>query len=175
MTQACQTDMERLERGIYLPWSTYFPTPPGLIRPLPRYIKRILTLEKVGEMLTPEDLSVKAEIEKSGIVIEGEAQGPNGIYNIIIQQINKRFPILFMEPFNKCLHLGTFPDLLKLGNIILFKKEGKPEDKVSSYRPISLLPTIGNVLQNKGSITTWRDLTRLATTFTDSERGAQWN
>ncbi|GBL76905.1 hypothetical protein AVEN_169755-1 [Araneus ventricosus] len=52
-----------------------------------------------------------------------------------------------MELFNKCLHLGTFPDPLKLGNIILFKKEGKHEDEASSYRPISLLPTIGKVLE----------------------------
>ncbi|GBO01272.1 hypothetical protein AVEN_22288-1 [Araneus ventricosus] len=52
-----------------------------------------------------------------------------------------------MELFNKCLHLGTFPDPLKLGNIILFKKEGKPEDEASSYRPISPLPTIGKVLE----------------------------
>ncbi|GBO16705.1 putative RNA-directed DNA polymerase from transposon X-element [Araneus ventricosus] len=77
---------------------------------------------------------------------EKKAPGPDGIDNIIIQKINKRFPILFMELFNKCLHLGTFPDPLKFGNIILFKKEGKPEDEASSYRPISLLPTIGKVL-----------------------------
>ncbi|GBN63707.1 hypothetical protein AVEN_125526-1 [Araneus ventricosus] len=104
---------------------------------------------------------------------KGKAPGPDGIDNIIIQQINKRFPILFMEFYNKCLHLGTFPDTLKLGNIILFKKEGKPEDKASSCRPISLLPTIGKVLEKlltRGSITTWRDLTRLTTTSTDSKR-----
>ncbi|GBM75474.1 putative RNA-directed DNA polymerase from transposon X-element [Araneus ventricosus] len=89
--------------------------------------------------------------EEIAIVIKnlhkGKALGPDGIGNIIIQQINKRFPILLMELLIKCLHLGTFPDPLKLGNIILFKKEGKPEDEASSYRPISLLPTIGKVLE----------------------------
>ncbi|GBO16790.1 putative RNA-directed DNA polymerase from transposon X-element [Araneus ventricosus] len=77
---------------------------------------------------------------------KGKAPGPDGIANIIIHQLNKRFPILFMEHFNKCLHLGTFPGTTKLGNIILFKKEGKPEDEASSYRSISLLPTIEKVL-----------------------------
>ncbi|GBO26092.1 hypothetical protein AVEN_51484-1 [Araneus ventricosus] len=46
---------------------------------------------------------------------------------------------LFMELFNKCLHLGTFSDL--------FKNEDEPEDEASSYRPISLLPTICKVLE----------------------------
>ncbi|GBO32699.1 hypothetical protein AVEN_14087-1 [Araneus ventricosus] len=32
-------------------------------------------------------------------------------------------------------------------NIILFQKEGKPKDEASSYRPISLLPSIGKVLE----------------------------
>ncbi|GBN80122.1 hypothetical protein AVEN_207029-1 [Araneus ventricosus] len=45
----------------------------------------------------------------------GKARGSDGFDNIIIQQANKRFPILFMELLNKCLLLGTFPDPLKLG------------------------------------------------------------
>ncbi|GBM11363.1 hypothetical protein AVEN_13588-1 [Araneus ventricosus] len=98
---------------------------------------------------TPDDAPFTKE--EIAIVIKnlhkGKAPGPDRIDNIIIQQINKRFPILFMELFNKCLHLGTFPDPLKLGNIILFKKEGKREDEASSYRLISLLPTIGKVLE----------------------------
>ncbi|GBM24780.1 hypothetical protein AVEN_245035-1 [Araneus ventricosus] len=52
-----------------------------------------------------------------------------------------------MDLFNKCLHLGTFPDLLTLGNIILFKNGGIPEEEASSHRPISLLTTIGKVLE----------------------------
>ncbi|GBM44990.1 putative RNA-directed DNA polymerase from transposon X-element [Araneus ventricosus] len=89
--------------------------------------------------------------ERITIVIKnlhkGKAPGPDGIDNIFIQQINKRFPILFMELLNKCVHLGTFPHPLKLGNIVLFRKEGKPEDEASCYRHISLLPTIGKVLE----------------------------
>ncbi|GBM01890.1 hypothetical protein AVEN_219007-1 [Araneus ventricosus] len=66
---------------------------------------------------TPDD----ARFTKKEIAIvmknlhKGQAPGPDVIDNIIIQQINKRFPVLFMELFNKCLQLGTFPDPLKLG------------------------------------------------------------
>ncbi|GBM37340.1 hypothetical protein AVEN_40288-1 [Araneus ventricosus] len=93
---------------------------------------------------TPDNASVtKKEIVIVIKEVHKGTPGPDGIDNIIIQQINKIFSILFMELFNKCLHLGTFSDPLKLGNIILFKKEGKYEDEASANRPISLLPTIG--------------------------------
>ncbi|GBN50374.1 Putative protein in type-1 retrotransposable element R1DM [Araneus ventricosus] len=50
-----------------------------------------------------------------------------------------------MELFITCLKLAKFPDPFKVGNIILFRKHGKSKTKASSYRPISLLPTIGKV------------------------------
>ncbi|GBL89666.1 hypothetical protein AVEN_104622-1 [Araneus ventricosus] len=97
----------------------------------------------------PEDAPFTKE--EIAIVIKNlhkeKSPEPDGTDSIIIQQINKRFPILFMEAFNKCLHLGMFPDPLKLGNIVLFEKEGKPEEEASSYRLISLLSTIGKVLE----------------------------
>ncbi|GBO10082.1 hypothetical protein AVEN_168258-1 [Araneus ventricosus] len=49
-----------------------------------------------------------------------KAPGPDGIDNIIIQQIFKKFPFLLMELFNTCLKLAKFPDPLKVGNIIFF-------------------------------------------------------
>ncbi|GBL97017.1 hypothetical protein AVEN_254072-1 [Araneus ventricosus] len=52
-----------------------------------------------------------------------------------------------MELFNTCLKLAKFPDPLKVGNIILFHKPGKSKTEASSYQSISLLPTIGKVLE----------------------------
>ncbi|KAF8789772.1 putative RNA-directed DNA polymerase like protein [Argiope bruennichi] len=78
---------------------------------------------------------------------KGKAPGLDGIDNIVIQQINQKFPQLFTDFFNKCLTLKKFPDSLKIGNIILFRKPGKPINEATSYRPISLLPTIGKVLE----------------------------
>ncbi|KAF8771407.1 hypothetical protein HNY73_018832 [Argiope bruennichi] len=51
---------------------------------------------------------------------KGKAPGLDGIDNIVIQQINQKFPQLFTDFFNKCLTLKKFPDSLKIGNIILF-------------------------------------------------------
>ncbi|KAF8784248.1 putative 115 kDa protein in type-1 like protein [Argiope bruennichi] len=77
---------------------------------------------------------------------KGKAPNLDGIDNIVIQQINQKFPQLFTDFFNKCLTLKKFPDSLKIGNI-LFRKPGKPINEATSYRPISLLPTIGKVLE----------------------------
>ncbi|GBO13282.1 Putative protein in type-1 retrotransposable element R1DM [Araneus ventricosus] len=76
---------------------------------------------------------------------KGKAPGPDGIDNIIIQQIFKKFPFLHTELFNTCLKLAKFHDPLKVGNIILFHKHDKSKTEASSYRPISLLPTIDSV------------------------------
>ncbi|GBN90030.1 hypothetical protein AVEN_66916-1 [Araneus ventricosus] len=56
---------------------------------------------------------------------KGKAAGPDGIDNIIIKQINKRLNILFMEQFNKCLHLGIFSDPLKYVILSYSKKKVK--------------------------------------------------
>ncbi|GBN22921.1 hypothetical protein AVEN_229096-1 [Araneus ventricosus] len=75
-----------------------------------------------------------------------EATGYDGIY-IIVKVIINSFPSLLLDIFNKCLELKCFPDPLKIGPVILFHKTGKEEQNIKSYRPISLLPTIGKLLQ----------------------------
>ncbi|GBM87387.1 putative RNA-directed DNA polymerase from transposon X-element [Araneus ventricosus] len=77
----------------------------------------------------------------------GKAPGIDGIDNfpikIIHKWLNNTFPTLSI----KCLHISCFPDSLKIGNIILFQKRGKEQRLASTYRPISLLPTIRKVLE----------------------------
>ena len=48
---------------------------------------------------------------------------------------------LLTSCFNKCIVSGTFPDRLKLADIIPCLKKGSQTDKVN-YRPISLLPVV---------------------------------
>ncbi|GBN05289.1 Putative protein in type-1 retrotransposable element R1DM [Araneus ventricosus] len=82
-------------------------------------------------------------------VIEHLPSGPGiyGIDNLLIKIIHKRFNNIFPTLFNRCLHLSCFPYSLKIVNIILFQKGGKDQRLASSYRPISLLPKIGKVLE----------------------------
>ncbi|GBM03546.1 hypothetical protein AVEN_95431-1 [Araneus ventricosus] len=92
---------------------------------------------------TPDDVPfTKDEI---AIVIKnlhkGKAPGPDGIDSIIIQQIYKRFPILFMELFNKCLHLGTFPEISE-GPAVRNRRMGCPHGSCSG-------PVLWNLVANK--------------------------
>ncbi|GBM21521.1 hypothetical protein AVEN_85334-1 [Araneus ventricosus] len=77
----------------------------------------------------------------------GKAPGYDDIDNIIVKVIFNSFPSLLLDFFNKCLELKCFPDPLKIGLVILFNKTGKEEQSIKSYRPISLLPTLGKLLE----------------------------
>ena len=48
--------------------------------------------------------------------------------------------------FNKCIESGTFPDRLKLADIVPCYKKGSLNDKVN-YRPISLLPVVSKIFE----------------------------
>ncbi|GBM21253.1 hypothetical protein AVEN_149845-1 [Araneus ventricosus] len=84
--------------------------------------------------------------QEISVVIKHPPSGKTpGIYGIDNQ--TKRFNNIFSTLFNKCLRLSCFSDSLKIGNIILFQKGEKDQRLASSYRPISLLPTIGKMLE----------------------------
>ncbi|GBM10022.1 hypothetical protein AVEN_24005-1 [Araneus ventricosus] len=48
---------------------------------------------------------------------------------------------------SRCYQLHFFSEPLKKGIIILFHKDGKEADEIKSYRPVTLLLTIGKVLE----------------------------
>ncbi|GBO44380.1 putative RNA-directed DNA polymerase from transposon BS [Araneus ventricosus] len=57
------------------------------------------------------------------------------------------FPELLTTFMNKCLDLKIFPTPFKTGLIVLFHKKGKEKNSINSYRPISLLPILGKLLE----------------------------
>ncbi|GBM64272.1 hypothetical protein AVEN_47229-1 [Araneus ventricosus] len=76
-----------------------------------------------------------------------KAPGYDGIDNIIVKVIFNSFPSLLLYFFNKCLELKCFPDPLKIGLVILFHKTGKDEHNIMPYTYLSLLPTLGKLLE----------------------------
>ncbi|GBM12389.1 hypothetical protein AVEN_211572-1 [Araneus ventricosus] len=77
----------------------------------------------------------------------GKAPGDDGIDNIIVKVIFNSFLSLLLDFFNKFLELKCFPDPMEIRLVILFHKTGKDEQNNKSYRPISLLPTLGKLLE----------------------------
>ncbi|GBN64379.1 hypothetical protein AVEN_102782-1 [Araneus ventricosus] len=72
---------------------------------------------------------------------DGKSPGYDGIDNIVVKNIYKKFPFFFTAFFNKGLEMGIYPDPFKAGNITLFQR------RLSAYRPIALLPTIAKRLE----------------------------
>ncbi|GBM22055.1 Putative protein in type-1 retrotransposable element R1DM [Araneus ventricosus] len=78
---------------------------------------------------------------------KSKAPGYDGIDNIILLQLLKAVPDLLLLLMNRCSELGLFPSCLKIGVVLLFYKEGKDQEDPKSYRPITLLPSLGKLLE----------------------------
>ncbi|GBN88071.1 hypothetical protein AVEN_250271-1 [Araneus ventricosus] len=57
---------------------------------------------------------------------------------IVLKEVNNSLPEIHHTFYNKCYQLHCFPELLKKGIIVLLHKDGTP---------VTLLPTIGKVLE----------------------------
>ncbi|GBM32722.1 Putative phosphoenolpyruvate synthase [Araneus ventricosus] len=76
-----------------------------------------------------------------------KAPGYDGIDFIVLKTIFRTNPDILITFYNKCLSLQCFPNPLKTGVIVLFFNKGKNKSDIKSYRPVSLLPTLGKILE----------------------------
>jgi hypothetical protein len=77
----------------------------------------------------------------------GKAPGPNGIPNRALKQLPHRAVALLVALFNAVLLTQYFPAAWKHARVISFPKPGKDPSLPASYRPISLLDTIGKLFE----------------------------
>jgi len=68
-----------------------------------------------------------------------KAPGPDGVpgraLGVAMEVLGERFRALA----NRCLQAGRFPEDWKVGRLCLLRKEGRPADSPSAYRPLVLL------------------------------------
>lgn len=77
-----------------------------------------------------------------------KSAGEDKISNIMIKQACRTAGPAILEVFNKCIAEGTFPKIWRIGTIKLIPKAGdKPPNDPKSYRPITLLPCLGKLLE----------------------------
>lgn len=73
-------------------------------------------------------------------------------YDMIDATILKQLPhkgIMFLLAlFNACIRLTYFPSQWKIAQVVMILKPGKRPDEIASYRPISLLPIMGKMLEH---------------------------
>ena len=85
-------------------------------------------------------------------LVTKKACGYDHISNRILKKTSYIIAPYLCILFNNCIRQGVFPDAYKIAKVIpLFKKGGDKESK-DSYRPISLLPALGKLLEKLISV-----------------------
>ena len=77
----------------------------------------------------------------------GKAPGPNGVSNRALKHLPMRAVLLLAQFFNSILLNHHIPPVWKHARVISILKPGKDPAQPSSYRPISLLDTIGKLFE----------------------------
>ncbi|XP_070144868.1 uncharacterized protein [Drosophila kikkawai] len=114
--------------------STLFPSQPPLVLPNIAASEAIFTSE--------EELLCAVASSKAA-----KAPGPDGIPNAALHAIMKSYPSLFSQVYNRCIAERTFPRAWKQQRLVLIPKRGKMNDDSSSYRPLCMLNTLGNIFE----------------------------
>lgn len=78
---------------------------------------------------------------------KNKAPGIDEIDHIIVRHLFNTQQQLLMNMYNSLIQLNYFPNTCKIGEVVYFYKKGKPVDEASSYRPITLLPIFGKILE----------------------------
>ena len=93
-----------------------------------------------------ELIDENATIKAIDYIENKSSSGHDGISNILLKyaklEISKPLTLII----NQMITTGIFPDSLKIAKIILIYKKRVPTD-LSTYRPISLLPTISKIFE----------------------------
>ena len=76
-----------------------------------------------------------------------KAPGPDKITNDMLKNLPDNIIEILLTLFNSCLRLAYFPTAWKTAKIKMLPKPGKPNELIDSYRPISLLPIPGKILE----------------------------
>lgn len=105
-------------------------------------------LETATQMCLPlRNTTLKEVLREVRQLQEGKAPG----YDLIDATLLKRLPhkgyMGLVKIYNACLRLAHFPGQWKIAQVVMVPKPGKPPQETNSYRPISLLPVAGKLLE----------------------------
>lgn len=106
------------------------------------FLNSPLPMSLPAKPITPQE--IKSHIIK---LHNKKSPGYDQINNTILKKLTNKSIILLTHIYNAMLRLSYFPPIWKFATIILICKPDKPKHLVTSYRPISLLPTLGKLFE----------------------------
>ena len=90
---------------------------------------------------------IREELEVAMNRIKNTSPGHDSISNQMIKSLHHNYIEEILMLFNQSYCTGVMPRTWKMGQVIPILKANKPQSQVSSYRPITLLPCIGKLLE----------------------------
>jgi hypothetical protein len=75
------------------------------------------------------------------------APGPDGIPGRIWAETTDLMAPRLRHLFNRCMREGAYPRSWRVARLVLLRKEGRPPDSPSGYRPICLLDEVGKLFE----------------------------
>ena len=76
-----------------------------------------------------------------------KSPGPDGIHNEMLKHLGSAGKLVILQFINLTWNQGKLPSSWKIATIRPVLKKGKPEEELSSYRPISLSSCLGKVAE----------------------------
>lgn len=141
------------------------PWAPPLTRSLqPQFLERVVTtlFPDTGAHICPS-MAATIEEEEGDVpaITEGEmyagvlrlrskntAPGPDGIPGrVLVLALEAALEPRLRGLLDTCLEQGRFPRKWKSGKLVLLRKEGRPAESPSAYRPIVLLDKVGKLFE----------------------------
>ena len=99
-------------------------------------------------MVRREELFSLEELKRAGGRLKANtAPGIDELPNENLKEVIGAHPEILLEVFNSCLREGRFFADWKKQRLVLLRKGNKPLGDASPYRPICLLDTMGNLLE----------------------------
>ncbi|GBP28872.1 Retrovirus-related Pol polyprotein from type-1 retrotransposable element R1 [Eumeta japonica] len=96
------------------------------------------------------DVSNVGSVELGRIVgsLPNTAPGLDGISAVIVKHVWKAVQPEFVRVYEGCIQEGVFPKVWKSGRLLVIPKgNGRPATDPKAYRPITLLPVLGKILE----------------------------
>ena len=112
-----------------------------------------LNIEEKHDLNENDDISSKAvreitEKEVKDAINNTPNKAPGDkVYSQHLKQHTPKLITLLTKIFNSSLKIGYFPDTWKIATVTMILKPEKDSNLTTSYRPISLLPILGKVME----------------------------